>query len=124
MAKHTNEETIIAHGVRVEGEFVSQGNVVIEGEVQGTLQTAGDLRVGEEAKITADVVAANAYIAGELRGNLQVAGRLELTATSKIIGDVTTDVIIVAAGAQVNGAITMDGRPIKTEKGKKEEEVA
>lgn len=113
MAKHSSEETIIAHGVRVEGEFVSQGNVIIEGEVQGTLQAAGDLRVGEEAKITADVTAANAFIAGELRGNLQVAGRLELAATSKIIGDVAADVLSVSAGAQINGKITMDGRPVK-----------
>lgn len=112
MAKHSGEETIIAHGVRVEGEFVSQGNVVIEGEVQGTLHTTGDLRVGEEAKITADVVAANAIISGELRGNLQVSGKLELTASSKIIGDVSADVLSIAAGAQVNGKITMDGRPI------------
>lgn len=114
MAKHPNEETVIAHGVRVEGEFVSQGNVVIEGEVQGVLHASGDLRVGEEAKITADVVAANAYISGELRGNLQVSGRLELSATAKIIGDVSTDVLQVAAGAQVNGKVTMDGRPVKS----------
>lgn len=117
MAKHTNEETIIAHGVRVEGEFVSQGNVVIEGEVQGTLHAGGDLRVGEEAKITADVSAANAFIAGELHGNLRVAGRLELTSTSKIMGDVTTEVLLVAAGAKINGTIAMTGKS-----GAKEEE--
>lgn len=122
MAKHPNEETVIAHGVRVEGEFVSQGNVVIEGEVQGMLQTSGDLRVGEEAKITADVTAANAFIAGELRGNLHVAGRLELSATSKIIGDVSADVFMVAAGAQVNGKVTMDGRPVKPAAQKEEED--
>lgn len=124
MAKHSGEETIIAHGVRVEGEFVSQGNVVIEGDVQGSIQTAGDLRIGEEAKITADVTAANAVIAGEVRGNMQIGGKLELLPSSKIIGDVTATVLSIGAGAQVNGRVTMDGRPVaaKLEKGKSEDE--
>lgn len=121
MGKHTGEETIIAHGVRVEGDFVSQGNIVIEGDVQGSIQTAADLRVGEEAKITATIVAANAIISGEIRGNLQIAGKLELTASSKIIGDVSVTTLSVASGAQINGRITMDGTStVKTKKEKTE----
>lgn len=116
MAKHNGEETIIAHGVRVEGEFVSEGNVVIEGDVQGTIRANGDLRVGDAAHIAADVTAGNAVVAGEVRGNMQVAGRLELLASSKIIGDVSAEVLSVAAGAQVNGRVTMDGRPVKEKK--------
>lgn len=121
MAKHSGEETIIAHGVRVEGAFVSQGNVVIEGDVQGSIQTAGDLRVGDEAKIAADIIAANAVVAGEIRGNIQVSGKLELLPSSKIIGDVTAEVLSVGAGAQVNGRVTMDGRPVGDAEKKKEE---
>lgn len=122
MAKHSGEETIIAHGVRVEGEFVSQGNVVIEGDVQGSIQTAGDLRIGEEAKITADVTAANAVVAGEVRGNMHISGKLELLPSSKIIGDITADVLSIGAGAQVNGRVTMDGRPVGSKQDKKSEE--
>lgn len=113
MAKHNGEETVIAHGVRVEGDFTSQGNVVIEGDVQGTIHTAGDLRIGEEAKITADVSAANAIIAGEVRGNIQISGKLELLASSKILGDITVETLSVIAGAQINGHISMDGRGAK-----------
>lgn len=122
MAKHGGEETIIAHGVRVEGEFVSQGNVVIEGDVQGSIQTAGDLRIGEESKIAADVTAANAVVAGEVRGNMHIAGKLELLSSSKIIGDITADVLSIGAGAQVNGRVTMDGRPVNAKKDKGDEE--
>lgn len=123
MAKHSGEETIIAHGVRVEGDFVSQGNVVIEGDVQGTILAGGDLRIGEEAKITADVTAANAVIAGEIRGNLHVSGKVELLASSKIIGDVSAETLSITSGAQVNGRITMDGTASeKVKKAEKEKE--
>ncbi len=112
MAKSRTGETIIAQGVRVEGEFVSQGNVVVEGDVQGTIQTAGDLNIGVEAKIRADVTAKNAIVAGEVRGNMHIGGKLEVLESASIIGDVTADVLSIAAGAQMNGTITMDGRAV------------
>lgn len=113
MAKSRTGETVIAHGVRVEGEFISQGTVLVEGDVQGMLQTAGDLQVGSEAKIRADVTAKNAIVSGEIRGNVLIAGKLELTESASIIGDITAEVLSVAPGAQMNGSITMDGRSVE-----------
>lgn len=100
-------ETIIAASVKVEGDFVSQGNVHIEGTVEGSLRTERDLRVGERAKITADVSAANATVAGEIRGNLMVGERLELEPSAKIFGDVRTKILAVAPGAMMNGRLIM-----------------
>ncbi len=119
MSKPKTEETIIAHGVRMEGDFVSQGDVLIEGEVNGNVQTAGDLRVGDAAKIKADVVAKNAIVGGEIRGNMQVSGRLEVLETAKIIGDVPAAVRWGIAGASINGEITMGGREVATPKDEK-----
>lgn len=101
-------ETIIAASVKLEGDFVSEGNVLIEGVVEGSLKTQRDLRVGERARIEADVYAANAVIAGEVRGNLNVGERLELEPTARLFGDVRTKVLVVASGATVNGRLLMD----------------
>jgi cytoskeletal protein CcmA (bactofilin family) len=102
-------ETIISASVKVEGDFVSQGNVLIEGEVEGSLRTEKDLRVGEQARISADVSAASATVAGEVRGNIDISGRLELEPTAKIYGDVKTVDLIVASGAVINGKLIMGG---------------
>ncbi len=115
--ENSNEpETIIAPSVKVEGDFVSEGNVLIEGMVEGSLRTTRDLRVGERARISADVGAANAVVAGEIRGNIVIAERLELEPTAKIYGDVKTKVFIVSSGASVNGRITMDETEERTGK--------
>lgn len=100
-------ETVIAASVKLEGDFQSQGNVLIEGVVEGSLKTERDLRVGERARISADVSAANATIAGEVRGNVVVAERLELEPTARLYGDVRTKILVVASGATVNGKLTM-----------------
>lgn len=101
-------DTIIAAGVKVEGDFTSEGNIIIEGEVIGSLHTAQDLVVGDNAKISADVSAMNARIAGIIRGNVLVRDRMEVAGTSRIDGDITTRVLLVEPGAQLNGRILMN----------------
>jgi len=106
---HNEHETIIAQGVKVEGDFDSKGSVSIDGEVTGSVRTAQALRVGEAARIHADVSAQTAVIAGEVRGNLRVADRLELLETANIQGDIEAQVFSVAPGARVNGRVNMGG---------------
>lgn len=105
------QDTIIAQGVKVEGEFDSQGNVVVEGEVHGSLHTERELRVGEQARIIANVVAENAIVSGEVQGNIKVNDRLELTPTSRISGDIEAKTISIAPGAILNGRCSMPGGP-------------
>ncbi|KKW30891.1 MAG: Integral membrane protein CcmA involved in cell shape determination [Candidatus Uhrbacteria bacterium GW2011_GWD2_52_7] len=121
MAKGNGGETIIAHGVRLEGEMAAEGDLVIEGEVHGNIKTTGDLRVGENALVEADVEAENAVIAGEIRGNIKIRGKLELFPSSTLTGDVVTDVLAIGPGAQVNGKITM-GSAVATRASRKSEE--
>jgi cytoskeletal protein CcmA (bactofilin family) len=104
-------DTVIAMGVKVEGEFASDGNVVIEGEIVGSVHAAQDLQVGDRARLTADVTAANARIAGEVRGNVMVSEKLELLASARIVGDIHAKMLLVEPGAQLNGRVVM-GTPV------------
>ena len=109
-------QTIIAQGVKVEGDFHSNGDVIIDGEVSGSVDTSEALQIGESARIKADVKAKSAVIAGEIRGNIVASDRLELTATSTVHGDIETALISVAVGAQLNGKISMGTNNKKTSK--------
>jgi cytoskeletal protein CcmA (bactofilin family) len=108
-------ETVIAAGVKVEGDFISPGNVRIEGIVNGSVKADGNLFVTETAKIEADVRAENAMVAGEIVGNLAIADKLELSATAKVNGNITARVLSVEAGAGIAGncAIAVEPAPIK-----------
>lgn len=122
-------ETIVGPSVKVEGDFVSKGNVVIEGTVMGSVRTEKNLRVEEGAVINANVHAENIRVAGEVRGNVQVAGLLELTSTARVLGDVHTKTLVVAAGALLHGSCGMTEekmvKPPSNKKGRvKEEEFA
>ncbi len=95
--------TVIAKGVKVEGDFASEGDVVIEGQVNGSLSTSGRLTVGNDAVIKANVKASEAHIAGTIEGNTTVEHALELSASARILGDIVAQTISVESGAAIEG---------------------
>lgn len=103
-------ETIIGQSVKVKGNFHGQGNIVVEGSVEGSIKTKSFLLVGEKAKITADISAKNARISGEVVGNVRVSGYLEINSTAKVIGNLDVEQISIEKGAIVNGHCQM-GKP-------------
>ncbi len=96
-------ETIIGPSVQVEGNFIANGDIIIEGVVSGSIRTEKNLRVGEHAKIFANISSANALIAGEVQGNVRVTGNLELTNTAKVFGDIKSNVLTINSGAVLHG---------------------
>ena len=107
MAKGSGADTIIAKGVEMNGELRVDGNIFIDGDVKGTVISQGDLNIGSEAKIEANLQAKNAIVAGVLRGTVEISEKLEILETAEITGDITAGVLSVAGGATINGTIRM-----------------
>lgn len=103
--------TVIANGVRVEGDFVSQGDVVIEGEVHGKVAVTGMLTVGGQAKLKADVSAENISIAGTIEGNVAAKSRVDIKSSAKISGDIQAQTAAVEAGAVLDGRMMIGASP-------------
>ena len=100
-------ETIIGPSVKVKGNFHGQGNIIIEGSVEGSIKTNKYLLVGEKAEITASVEADEAKIGGSITGNLIIKGFLEITSTARITGDINASELSVERGAIINGNVAM-----------------
>lgn len=104
-----NIETVVGPSVSVEGDFASEGNILVKGTVSGSVKTSRLLTVESGAKILANVKAGNALISGQIKGNVKVTGRLELTETAQVSGDICCDELVVLGGALIHGKITMGG---------------
>lgn len=102
-------ETIIGPSIKVKGNFHGQGNIIIEGIVDGSVKTSSYLLIGEKAKITASVEANEAKIGGEVNGNVKTKGYLEITSTAKIFGDIEASELSIERGAVLNGKCAMPG---------------
>ena len=102
-------ETVVGPSVNVEGDFSSEGNIIVKGSVAGSVHTSRHLAVEQGAKIMANVRAGSAKIAGEVRGNMKIKDMLELTATARVMGDIDVKVLVIEAGALVMGKMSMPG---------------
>jgi cytoskeletal protein CcmA (bactofilin family) len=101
----SSNKTVIAKGVKVEGDFNSQGDVVIEGEVHGKITAMGVLTVGSEAVIKADIVADEAAISGTVEGNIQVKKQIVLHSSARVRGDVQVERATIESGAVLDGRV-------------------
>jgi cytoskeletal protein CcmA (bactofilin family) len=125
---HDEVETVVGPSVNVEGDFASEGNIIVKGTVSGSVFTSKHLTVEKGAKIVANIRAGSATIAGEIKGNVKVKESLELMSTSKVIGDIDARNLRIESGAILYGKVTMPGveaeKSVKTRTFKKTEEAA
>lgn len=120
-------ETIVGPSVNVEGDFASEGNIVVKGTVSGSVFTSKHLTVEMGAKIMANVRAGSATIAGEVKGNMKIKESLELISTSRVVGDIDVKNLKIESGALLYGKVTMPGievseKSVKTKLFKKAED--
>lgn len=102
------EVSIISKGVNIEGTFVSQGNVRIDGMVNGDIFVTGNLTLGETSEVHGDVRAENLTLSGRVTGSVSVAEKLILESRSYLKGDLIARILVVEPGAFFAGKCTMD----------------
>lgn len=96
-------ETIIGKNTMIKGSIIGKGAIRIDGQFEGDINTVGNIMVGDNAKITAEVKALNATIAGTIKGNIEVSEKLELLSTAKIYGDINAGTLIINGGTIFRG---------------------
>jgi cytoskeletal protein CcmA (bactofilin family) len=108
VAKATVElETIVGANTSVKGDIRSSGGVRIDGDFEGTLDIAGNLIVGEAAKVVATIAAHNVQIQGTVQGDV-TARRVEVLDTGKLWGNIAVDSFVLDDGGFFRGQSQME----------------
>ncbi len=94
----TGAETIIGAGVIVHGDLKSESDVSIDGILDGTITTTGDVTIGVNAQIKATVEGDNVTVAGHLTGNIKATGTATIRETGQVDGDITAGGIAIMTG--------------------------
>lgn len=104
-----NSHNLIAAGTNINGDIETDGNIRVDGTLEGTLRSKGKVVLGESGKIEGEVYCANANVSGEVKGKITVTEVLTLKNTAKINGDVFPGKLEVEAGAIITGTCSMGG---------------
>lgn len=106
---HEALETTIGATSSVQGTLRSDGGARIDGAFEGQIEVAGNVVLGQGARVVADVVARNLTVGGVLHGNADVAGQLQILSTGQLIGDIVVASVMIDEGGVFQGSSRMRG---------------
>lgn len=93
--------SLVAEGVRLKGDFVSEGDLHLDGALEGDLRV-GQLTVGETGAVSGAIHADSVEIRGRVSGSI-TARRVRLWATARVDGDISHGELAVEPGARFEG---------------------
>ncbi len=99
---------ILSEGTNIKGEIILNGDLRIDGEIQGTIVTKGKLVIGNSAKIEGDIQANNVEIAGLIKGKIIAKNLLTMKSSAEIQGDIIVSKLAIEPGAVFMGTCKMD----------------
>ena len=100
-------ESIIGKETQFKGTLKGEGSIRIEGKVDGKIEVEGDVSMGKNAMIKADIKAGSITISGAVEGNIDCKGRVEILPSGTLKGDVKASDLTIAEGAFFEGQCKM-----------------
>jgi cytoskeletal protein CcmA (bactofilin family) len=109
----TPSGALLSRGVSIKGSVKLANSLLIDGEVEGTVDSTGTLTIGEHARIRGEIRAKSVKVRGTVEGNIFVSERCELQAGCTLRGDIEAPRLIVEENATFVGSAKVGtGNPL------------
>jgi cytoskeletal protein CcmA (bactofilin family) len=94
----------LSRGVSIKGSIKFLNELLIDGEVKGTIGSTGTLTIGEHARIRAEIRTKSVKLRGTVEGNIFVTERCELQAGCTLRGDIEAPRLLINENATFLGS--------------------
>jgi len=101
----TGGELVIGQGIKVKGSIGACKTLVVEGELDATVEVES-LHLLEQGVFKGAATVVVAELAGRLDGTLTVEGKLTLKPTARVTGEIRYRRIVIEEGGELSGDIT------------------
>lgn len=101
MFTNSNDETVIAPGLKIEGKVAADGLIKVHGIILGDLHCAS-LIISEKALVTGTIVADTIVVNGTIEGPIR-GGDVVLKSQANVTGDIFHKSLSVEKGARFDG---------------------
>jgi cytoskeletal protein CcmA (bactofilin family) len=104
----SSSPAVLGQDVTVTGEIRSNEPLIIEGEVQGTIDVAGHLlTIAPRGNVRASVKAKEIDVLGSLQGNIDGADKVYIRNGAKFVGDIHARGIVIEDGGFIRGKVDL-----------------
>ncbi|HEU5087724.1 MAG TPA: polymer-forming cytoskeletal protein, partial [Roseiflexaceae bacterium] len=104
---NSKPETIVGANTSFVGTIKTDGNVRIDGSVEGDIEILGNLIIGETGRVIATIKAQNVHVSGAVKGEITAVEQLEISPSGKVWGDIVTAALHIEPGGLFRGQSAM-----------------
>lgn len=104
---------VLSSDVEIKGTVKFSNDLVVDGKIEGEINSDGKLTVGENARIRAEIKTGTVIVYGKVHGNISALDRVELKSSAEVVGDIKAKTLSIEAGAIFVGKSTV-GTPAQS----------
>ena len=106
---------VLSTDVEIKGSIKFSNDLVVDGKIEGSINSDGALTVGENARIKAEISTRSVIIYGKVHGNIEVSDTVELKANAELVGDIKAASLSIEPGAVFVGKSTVGTPSVKAQ---------
>jgi cytoskeletal protein CcmA (bactofilin family) len=103
--------SVLGPSIRFKGELIADEDLVIQGQVEGSILHTRSLTIGAQGRVQGDVKARRINVEGTVQGDLYALEGVTLRQGALVTGNVFANKISISEGARLNGRVDMDKAP-------------
>src|SRR5579864_9180639 len=96
---------------RLIGRLYIEGDLHVNGTLQGAVEATGDVEIDDMAKVKASIAGRQVSIRGQVSGPVTARKRLVVERSGSLIGDVRVPRLVIQDGATFSGNVSMGPVP-------------
>ena len=108
--------TIIGSGTVINGDIESEGDIRIDGFLNGNLFAKSKIFIGQEGAVQGDIRGQHADILGKVTGQIEIKELLQLLGHCDVQGDIFAGKLQVEPTASFNGCCHMGASVVELNK--------
>ena len=108
--------SILGPTLRFKGELHADEDLMIHGQIEGSITHSQRLTVCRDGRVKADIHGSVIAVEGHVEGDLEGSTSVAIMDTGHLKGDVRAPSVSIVDGASVNGSVTMNakGKPARS----------
>jgi cytoskeletal protein CcmA (bactofilin family) len=99
------QSAVIGASMRIKGEINSREELIIDGEVEGAVESQSLVTIGKNGKVKANIKAREVAIFGSVHGDVDATDKIAIRDQGSLVGNIKTAGISIDDGAYFKGSI-------------------